>query len=279
MPADRPLKGGRLLVFRHPLAVRLNHWINLACVLVLLASGLQILCAHPAFYWGEASRFDRPWAGVETRTGADGSPRGEAFLAGLRFDSTGLLGVSRGADGSLVERAVPSWATLPAELDLGAGRRWHVFFAWLLAANGAVYLIAGLAGGRLLRTLIPGRAELAAIGRTLADHLRLRFDHGEAARRYNVIQKLTYLAVVLVLAPGMVVTGLAMSPTMDAWAPLLTPLLGGRQSARSLHFIFASGLVGFAVVHVAMVIAAGPVNEMRSMITGWFVIRTGGKSR
>jgi thiosulfate reductase cytochrome b subunit len=279
LPADRPLRGGRVLVFRHPLAVRLTHWVNLACVAVLLASGLQILCAHPAFYWGEASRFAAPWAGVEVRTLADGSLRGEAFLMGARFDATGWLGVVLGADGALIQRPVPSWATLPAELDLGAGRRWHFFFAWLLAANGAVWLLAGLAGGRLPRAFVPSRAELAGLPRSLLDHLRLRFDHGEAARAYNVLQKLAYLAVALVLLPGMIVTGLAMSPTLDAWAPLLPSLLGGRQSARTLHFLFASGVVAFVLVHVAMVLAAGPINQMRAMVTGWFVIRPGKEAR
>jgi thiosulfate reductase cytochrome b subunit len=172
-----------------------------------------------------------------------------------------------------VQRAIPGWATLPAQLDLGAGRRWHFFFAWALAANGAAYLGTSLLGGRFRRDLLPTRHDLKGLGRSVLDHLRLRFDHGAAARRYNVLQKLTYLAVVLGLLPGMIVTGMAMSPTLDAWAPALPALLGGRQSARTLHFLFASGLLLFAVVHIAMVLAAGPINEMRSMITGWFRIR------
>lgn len=243
---DKPLAGGALLIHRHPLTVRLWHWINLAAMTVLLLSGLQILCAHPAFYWGETARFAHP------------------FLQ---------LGAMDGVAGQPPARAVPAWLTLPGELDLGAGRRWHFFFAWLFAVNGALYLALGLVGGRLGREMVPSRAQMAHIGRAILDHARLRFPHGDEARRYNVLQKLAYLPVVFGLLPLMVLTGLAMSPTLDAAWPLLPTLLGGRQSARTLHFLSASGLVAFAAVHVAMVILAGPINEMRSMITGWFVIR------
>ncbi len=127
VPADRPLKNGRLLIYRHPLLVRLTHWVNVASLVVLFMSGLQILCAHPAFYWGDASRFAHPIAAITSETGADGEPRGGLSTLGERLDTTGLLGASKGSDGQMGERAFPSWATLPAELDLGAGRRWHFF--------------------------------------------------------------------------------------------------------------------------------------------------------
>ena len=109
----------------------------------------------------------------------------------------------------------------------------------------------------------------------MVEHARLRFPEGEAARRYNVIQKLSYLAVVLGLLPLMLVTGLAMSPAMNAALPGLLEVLGGRQSARTLHFIAATGLVLFTLVHVALVVLSGPVNNLRAMITGWYVIRDG----
>lgn len=273
MRQDRPLANGRRLVYRHPLLVRLTHWVNLASMVVLLLSGLQILCAHPAFYWGTASRFAHPFAAIETVQANDGASRGVVSLPGARIDTTGVLGVSRSADGQQNVRAFPAWLTLPSELDLGAGRRWHFFFAWVFALNGALYLASGLVSGRIARTLAPTRAQLAGIGRTAWDHLRLRFPHGEEARDYNGLQKLTYLAVVLILLPLMAATGLSMSPTIDAWAPALPLLLGGRQSARTIHFLCASALVLFAAVHVAMILLSGPLNEMRSMITGWFVIR------
>jgi thiosulfate reductase cytochrome b subunit len=99
-------------------------------------------------------------------------------------------------------------------------------------------------------------------------HARLQFPTGEAARRYNVLQKFAYLSVLILLIPGMILTGFTMSPGLDAALPWLLDLFGGRQSARSLHFIFAMGIVAFIVVHLAMVVLAGPINEVRSMITG-----------
>jgi thiosulfate reductase cytochrome b subunit len=274
MQADRPIGRGRLLIYRHGLVVRLTHWVNAASLLVLLLSGLQILCAHPAFYWGDTARFAAPAAAIVTTTDDAGDSRGSLTMFGATFDTTGVLGASRSADGQMMARAIPAWATLPAELDLGAGRRWHFFFAWLFALNGVLYIVTGVARGRFRRTLIPTRAELAHVGASIREHARLSFPHGEEARRYNVLQKLSYLPVVFGLLPLMILSGLAMSPAIDARFHFLTTILGGRQSARFLHFLAAGGLVLFVVVHVLMVVLAGPLNEMRSMITGWFVIRT-----
>jgi len=273
MQTDKPLKGGRTLIYRHPLLVRLTHWVNLLSMVMLLLSGLQILCAHPALYWGQSSRFDHPFASITTRMANNGENHGVVTVAGMSFDTTGVLGVSKGSDGSESDRAFPRWLSLPPNLDLGAGRRWHFFFAWLFALNGALYLASGLLSRRLPRELVPTRPQIAHIGRSILDHLRLRFPHGEEARQYNVLQKLVYLPVVFVLLPLMILTGLTMSPAIDARFHLLSIAFGGRQSARTLHFLCASALVLFALVHVLMVFAAGPINEMRSMITGWFVIK------
>jgi thiosulfate reductase cytochrome b subunit len=120
--------------------------------------------------------------------------------------------------------------------------------------------------------LLPSGTQLRHIGRSVFEHLRLRFPHGEEARQYNVLQKLTYLTVLFGLLPLVALTGLTMSPGMDAAVPFLAELFGGRQSARSLHFILAMALLAFFVVHIVMVVLAGPVNELRSMITGRFVI-------
>lgn len=272
MPLDKPLKNGRLLIYRHGFLVRLTHWVNLISLVVLLLSGLQILCAHPAFYWGETARFAHPFAAITTQTADNGETHGALHLGGLTLDTTGLLGATRDSGGQIQARAFPAWITLPSELDLGAGRRWHFFFAWLFVLNGALYLASGFASGRLPRAMIPTRDQMAHFGASVIEHLKLRFPHGEEARHYNVLQKLAYLPVVFGLLPLMVLTGLSMSPAMDARLPWLPLLLGGRQSARSLHFLSASGLILFALVHVAMVVLAGPINELRSMITGWFVI-------
>jgi thiosulfate reductase cytochrome b subunit len=267
-PQDRPLPDGRVAVYRHPLLVRVAHWASALSVVVLLLSGLQILNAHPALYWGEASRFDAAFAAIGARDGEQG-PSGWLRVAGVEVDTTGVLGVSKDAEGALETRAFPRWATLPGYLDLGAGRQWHFFFAWVLAISAGAHLAHGVISGRLRRDLSLSRGDLAGIGRSVWDHLRLRVRHDEP--RYNVLQKLAYLAVLLVIVPGMIVTGLAMSPAMDARLPWLTEAFGGRQTARSVHFLGAFGLSAFIVVHLLMVLVAGPVNLLRSILTGWFV--------
>jgi thiosulfate reductase cytochrome b subunit len=238
---DRPLSEGRVAVYRHPLPIRVTHWLNALCLLVLLLSGLQILNAHPALYWGNTSTFSNPLV-------AFGSGQGPAF---------------------------PSWATLPSWQDLAGGRRWHFFFAWLFVLNGLLYVVYALTSRRVSRVLAPTGEQLRHIGSSVREHLRLRFPHGDEARNYNVLQKLSYLIVLFGLLPLMVATGLTMSPGMDARLHFLVEVFGGRQSARTIHFLTASTLVLFFIIHIIAVVAAGPLTEMRSIVTGWFVIRTG----
>lgn len=231
--ADRPLAGGRIAIWRHPLIVRLTHWLNVLAMTILVMSGINILMAHPHLYWGMASTFDSPWLSVPM---------------------------------------APDWLMVPQYRNLAGARGWHFLFAWIFVLNGLIYLAFITIGGRLRRVIAPTRADLADIPHSVVEHARLRFPTGEAARRYNVLQKLTYLLVLLVLLPMMLATGLAMSPMMNAALPELLWLMGGRQSARTLHFLAASGLVLFVFVHVALVVLAGFTNTMRAMITGWFVI-------
>jgi thiosulfate reductase cytochrome b subunit len=237
-PSTKTLPNGGKLVYRTPSLVRATHWLIAVSLFVLFLSGLQILNAHPALYWGNASKFDQP------------------------FLSFGVAG-----------QAFPSWITLPAEQDLAGGRRWHFFFAWCLVAGLGVYFVANLIRGRMGRDLLPTGNELREIGCSVLDHLRLRFPHGEKARHYNVLQKIAYLGVMFVLIPLVILTGLALSPAIDTAFPPLLFIFGGRQSARSLHFFGTTILFLFFVVHILMVVAAGPINEMRSIITGWFAIR------
>src|SRR6202011_6177482 len=238
----------RLLVFRHTRVTRLTHWINLLCVAVLLMSGLQIFNAHPALYWGKSGA-DTDRAAFEM--GADdsggGPPAGFARIGSSTFNTTGILGVSRNASGDKVQRAFPRWATLPSWRDLALGRRWHFFFAWLFVANLLAYFVAGIASGHLRRDLLPSKQQLRprSLLKNALDHLRLKFPHGEAARHYNPLQKLTYLGVIGVLLPLMILTGLAMSPGIDAIVPWLVDVFGGRQSARTIHFVAASLIVLF----------------------------------
>lgn len=256
------------LVRRHRLPVRLAHWTNLACLFVLLLSGLQIFNAHPALYWGDISRFDRPAFALQARTAADGGPRGVTVLGARQFDTTGVLGVSDNLAGKAVARGFPTWLTIPGAKDLAQGRRWHFFFAWVFVINGLAYLAWSWRSRHLSRDLAPTGAELRGIGTSIREHLRFRHPTGEAATRYNVLQKLAYLVVLFVLLPGIALLGLAMSPTMDSVLGWLVDLVGGRQSARTWHFVFAVALVAFVALHVFMVLVSGPVNQVRAMITG-----------
>jgi thiosulfate reductase cytochrome b subunit len=253
---------------RHSGLVRVTHWINVVCFALLLMSGLQIFNAHPALYVGDRSDFDHPAISILTRQ-SGGDIVGETFILGHSFDTTGVLGASR-EDGQISPRAFPSWITVPSSLDLAAGRRWHFFFAWLLVLNGLVYLAWGFASRHLGRDLVPSRVELSHIGRQVLEHLRLRFPRGEAAKRFNVLQQLAYLLVVFVLFPLMILTGLTMSPGIDSAVPQLLTLFGGRQTARLIHFVAASGLVLFLIVHLVLVLVSGVWNNLRSMVTGWY---------
>jgi thiosulfate reductase cytochrome b subunit len=261
----------REIIYRHSGTVRVTHWINALVLLVLLMSGLQIFNAHPALYLGQKSDFSDPILAMGTMRDGD-NLKGVTSIFGHAFNTTGVFGLSGDADSGYEDRGFPWWATLPGHRDLAIGRRWHFFFAWLFLFNGLAYLLWSLGSGHLRRDLAPSGKELRHIGASIAEHARLRFPKGEEAKRYNVLQKLTYLFVALVLLPLMLLTGLAMSPGMDAAFPILLDVFGGRQSARTIHFIAASGIVLFFVVHIVMVLLTGVWNNLRSMITGRYEI-------
>jgi len=261
----------REVIYRHSGAVRLTHWVNALVLLVLLMSGLQIFNAHPGLYLGSKSNFNDPVLAMAATQDGD-TIKGVTMVLGHSFDTTGVFGVVVDPDGGLEERGFPWSVTLPGHRDLATGRRWHFFFAWAFVLNGLAYLIWSLASGHLRRDLTPSGQELKHIGPSIWEHARLKFPKGEEAKRYNVLQKLTYLFVALVLLPLMLLTGLTMSPGMDAAFPFLLDLLGGRQTARTIHFIAASGIVIFVAVHLVMVLISGVWNNLRSMITGRYVI-------
>ncbi|HEY8706479.1 MAG TPA: cytochrome b/b6 domain-containing protein [Burkholderiaceae bacterium] len=258
--------------YRHRLPVRVMHWINVVCLTILLMSGLTIFNAHPALYWGRDSNFAHPWVAI-TAVQMPGGIVGVTRVAGREFVTQGVLGASRsGAAGEWVARAFPSWATIPGPQWLAMGRHWHFFFAWLFVLNGVAYLLYALFSGHLRRNLLPTRVELRSIGASIRDHLLLRHPIGAAAKRYNVLQSLAYLAVIFGLLPLLVIAGMAMSPRLDAVFTGWVDLLGGRQSARTLHFLAAMGLLLFVLVHVFEVIVSGAWNHLRSMITGWYTV-------
>ena len=228
-----PPKPGELIK-RHRFSTRLWHWLNAFCLYVLFTSGLGIFNAHPRLYWGQyGANFDHAWLEL-SRFGA--------------------------------------WWTLPGTYDLALSRRWHLAFALIFAFALLAYMIWSLVNRHIVRDLAFRRGDLrpAHVWRDIRDHARLRFPTGAAALRYNVLQKGSYIGVIFVALPLLIFTGLTMSPGMNAAMPWLVDLFGGRQSARSIHFIMAWAMVAFFVVHILMVLLAGPVNELRSMITGWY---------
>lgn len=179
-----------------------------------------------------------------------------------------------GETGYFGEPAVLTLPIDPVFHHSGWGRTLHFAGAWILVVNGLVYLGSGLLNGHFFRKLLPTSTQLQprSILHEIRDHMRLHAPHGAAAQHYNVLQKLSYLSVVFLLLPLMLLTGLTMSPAVTAAVPELFAWFGGRQSARTIHFIAAFALALFLIVHVVQVFVAGFVNEMRSMITGRFVI-------
>src|SRR3954465_2363454 len=204
----------RRIAYRHRLSTRIWHWINALTVFVMLMSGLMIFNAHPRLYWGQyGANYDHAWLEI-------GSTQDSGFLrvGSLSVATTGLLGYRTEASGAVNRRAFPGWATIPSDYSLSAGRRWHLAFAWILAVGLIAYLVTSLINRHAWRDLTPRPAELAPrhLWQEIKDHARLRFPAGAAALNYNSLQKLSYFGVIFILLPLLVLTGLAMSPGMDA---------------------------------------------------------------
>ena len=265
LPPQTPAAGQ--LVYRQSFWTRITHLFWAVCLFFLLLSGLQIFNAHPTLYVGKQSGFgfDNEVLAIRGENTPEG-PVGYVRVLGARFETTGVLGISGPAERP-VGRGFPAWATIPSSQDLATGRVVHFFFAWLLVATLVVWLAASLANGHLRRDLAPRPDDLRRLPRDIVDHARLKFHH---TREYNTLQKLAYGGVLFVLLPLIIVTGLAMSPTMNAVVPFLNDLLGGRQTARTIHFICMVLLAAFFIVHMLMILAAGPLNELRSIVTGWY---------
>ena len=257
-------------IYRHSLPVRAGHWVNAFAMIILIMSGFQIFNAHPALYWDDRSDREHPFLSIRAMREGD-QVKGITTVQGFTFDTTGVLGYSNHS-----VRAFPSWATIPGPQWLAMGRQWHLFFAWVFVINGVLFALYALVSRHITRDLLPNAMDLRGIGRSVKDHLQLRHPRGEGARRYNVLQKLAYIVVLFGLAPLIVLTGLAMSPTLDAAFPWLLTLFGGRQAARTIHFLACFSFIGFILTHVSQVILTGLINNLRSMVTGWFTIRDEG---
>jgi len=223
---------------RHSAIVRVTHWITTLCFLALLVSGVEILISHPRFYWGETGNVLTP---------------------------------------PLFQIPIPaSRATVPTGYGYvlpdqnGWSRYLHFQAAWLAVLTGSLYLVFGSVTGHFRRNLLPARADLScrALAAVVGSHLSLRPASEAGAWSYNVLQRVTYLFVIFVLFPLVIWTGLAMSPAIAAAFPAAVTVLGGQQSARTIHFFVSVLLLLFLLVHVGMVMLAGFRSRMRAMITG-----------
>jgi len=217
---------------RHALSTRLWHWINAAALVVLFMSGLGISNAHRYLYWGNY-----------------GFDPADAWLSVIRF---------------------PAWATLPQRYNLAEARDWHSTGAWVFALALLGMWIAMLINRHFSRDIAAPLQKWspASLLSEVRDHLKGRFSPDEAGAKYNTLQKLTYGVVLGVLLPLMILTGLAISPGIEPAAPWVVDALGGRQSARSIHFLCSWALFVFFVVHIVMVLLSGPINQTWSMIAG-----------
>ncbi|MEP6786205.1 MAG: cytochrome b/b6 domain-containing protein [Sphingomonadales bacterium] len=239
MDGERQVQGGDL-VKRHRLFTRVWHWVNAVAVIVMLMSGLMISNAHPRLYWGEyGANFDKPW-----------------------LDLTKYL-----------ERGwFPGWATIPSNYSLAEGRHWHLAFAWVMAFGFLAFLVVSLINRHIQRDLALKKSELAPkhLLAEIVHHAQLKFPTGAAALNYNTLQKITYILVLFGLFPMLILTGLCLQPGLSPLTGWAIDLFSGRATARSIHFICAGSIALFIVVHLTLVILAGPFNEIRSMITGKF---------
>ncbi len=215
---------------RHALSTRLWHWVNLVCVVILFMSGLNISNAHPRLYWGD-------W----------GFSASTAWLILPRF---------------------PGWMTIPGHYSLAGAREWHVLMAWPFALGMLFMWLAMILNRHFKRDLTTTRAEWhwSAIRADVVKHLKFDFHH--EGSKFNFLQKLAYGLVLGVLLPGMILTGMGISPGMEPQLSPVIELVGGRQSMRSLHFLCAWAIFGFFVLHVALVLLSRPLRQMRDMITG-----------
>lgn len=247
---------------RYPLAVRLSHWIWAIAFAVLVSSGLQIFNAAPYLDASDASSpahrvlsIDSPRDGVGTTT-----------LFGRTFTTTGWLGWTDDGFGGMMARAFSGWITIPSYQDLADGRRWHFFFAWLAIVCWVAWIVASAINGNLKKmVLLPG--DFPKLWPMQAYYLHLR-KAPPPYDGYNPLQKGAYTAVGFVIAPLVVLTGLALSPGIDAIAHPLTVVFGGRQFARLWHFAGMLVLIAFFIIHVFQVATQGFVKYMKAMIVG-----------
>jgi len=223
---------------RHSALVRATHWIITLCFFALLVSGVEILISHPRFYWGETGTvLTKPLFQLPIPSSRDLVPTGYGYV-------------------------------LPDQN--GWSRSLHFQAAWIAVLTGLLYAIFGLFTGHFRKNLLPAKAHLSwrSFSTAVASHLRFERPSEAEASSYNVLQRLAYLFVIVVLFPLVIWSGLAMSPAFVSAFPSTVTLLGGRQSARTIHFFVSVALTLFLLIHIVMIYLAGFWSRTRAMITG-----------
>ena len=223
---------------RHAAFVRVTHWLTVVSFLALLITGGEIVISHPRFYWGETGNVNmRPLFTIPIPSSRDTVPTGYKYV-------------------------------MPDQN--GWSRYLHFQAAWLLVLTGLVYVVAGFTSGHFRKNLVPSPGDRTprVHWRRIAQYLRRAPPDPAEARSYNVLQRTTYLTVIFILFPLVIWTGLALSPGFNSAFPLAVNLLGGRQSARTLHFFVSGALLLFLILHVVMVAVSGFWTRTRAMITG-----------
>ena len=238
LPISAPAAASATPAPRHSFLVRVTHWVFTLCFFALLVSGLEIVVSHPRFYWGETGNINTtPLFKIPIPSSRNLVPTGYGYV-------------------------------LPDQN--GWSRALHFQAAWLVVIVGLLYALHGLFAGHFRRHLFPAAADLTwrNISSAVASHLRFERPTAAEAHSYNVLQRLAYAFVVFVMFPLMIWTGLALSPAFDSAFPAAVNLLGGRQSARTLHFFLTIAFVLFLIVHLLMIFLAGFLHRTRAMVTG-----------
>jgi thiosulfate reductase cytochrome b subunit len=266
---ETPISGEK--VYRHTIVARITHWFWTLAMLVLVMSGLQIFNAAPYLDASDKSNPARRVLAFDAHQGPDGKPIGTTTVLGHSFTTTHVLGYTDDGQGGEAARGFPGALTLPATQDLADGRIWHLFFGWVLSLSIITYLITA-AVRKDLRELILRPSDLPKLLPMQLYYFRLRKEpppHG----KYNPLQKAAYTAVLFGFIPLIIITGLALSPAIDAVSGPLVWILGGRQFARTWHFTLMSILIAYFVIHMVLVFSTGPWNNIKSMITGWYRLK------
>jgi sulfoxide reductase catalytic subunit YedY len=226
-----------------PAWLRALHYLNLLLISLLIRSGLEILSAHPKLYL------------------RDDCPPGKELV---RFTRTRApqagLWTSRDE-----EAAWSSWIALPGHENLGLGRHWHFLLDALWVATGIAYVVLLFVTPEWRRLIPTSWTIFPEAWQTLLVYL-----HGHIVYSpiYNPLQQLSYAAVVFLLSPLAILSGVALSPAISGRLPWYLKLFGGRQPARTIHFLCMTLFVAFTVVHTLMVFLHGLPREWGAIVLG-----------